>query len=191
MDEAQQILQEAERASTSCGQCFEARDTLPERRHSIAERNRLRTWSSSGESPGEKIRVRDRAGPGVAQEVHGDSEAVAGRCDETSSATIGTAKPPSPARRSGTIQVAGKDREADKWRWKSGTTGRGFTAGDLARIFDSVFPTNQREWERGGRHCVSVVREHGGRSVLAPPQGERPSRSSAGRGCNFAGRPAY
>ncbi len=172
MDEAQQILQEAERASTILRQLLlNARDTLPERRTVSLNEIVLRTMELQRLNlHGEKIRVEIELDPAL-PEVHGDS----GQLQQVLMNLIGNSRQAiEQLGRSGTIHVRTEKIGEQKVLLEVRDDGPGVPPAILARIFDPFFTTKPAGMGTGlGLAIVlSVVREHGGQvHVLHPPQG--------------------
>jgi len=172
MDEAQQIFQEAERASTILRQLLlNARDTLPERRTVSLNEVVLRTMELQRFGlQGEKIRVEIELDPALPV-VHGDS----GQLQQVLMNLIGNSRQAiEQLGRSGTIHVRTEKVGEQKVLLEVRDDGPGVSPAILARIFDPFFTTKPAGMGTGlGLAIVlSVVREHGGQvRVLHPPQG--------------------
>jgi signal transduction histidine kinase/CheY-like chemotaxis protein len=171
-DEAQQILQEAERASTILRQLLlNARETLPERRTvSLNEIVRSTMELQRFGLLAEKIRVELELDPALPA-VHGDS----GQLQQVLMNLIGNSRQAiEQLDRSGTIHVRTKKIGEQKMLLEVRDNGPGIPPAILARIFDPFFTTKPAGMGTGlGLAIVlSVVREHGGQvQVLSPPQG--------------------
>ena len=172
MDEAQQIYQEAERASIILRQLLlNARETLPERRTLSLNEVVLKTMELQRFGlEAEKIRVEIELDPAL-PEVHGDS----GQLQQVLMNLVGNSRQAiEQLGRSGTIHVRTKKIGEQKMLLEVRDDGPGVPPAILARIFDPFFTTKPAGVGTGlGLSIVlSVVREHGGQvHVLNPPQG--------------------
>lgn len=172
MHEAQQIFQEAERASTILRQLLlNARETLPERRTVSLSEIVLKTMELQRFGlEAEKIRVEIELDPALPA-VHGDS----GQLQQVLVNLVGNSRQAiEQLGRSGTIHVRTKKIGEQKVLLEVRDDGPGVPPAILARIFDPFFTTKPPGMGTGlGLAIVlSVVREHGGQvRFLNPPEG--------------------
>jgi len=172
MDEAQQIYQEAERASTILRQLLlNARETLPERRTVSLNEVVLKTMEVQRFGlEAEKNPRGDRAGSRAARGAR-RFRAVAAGADESRRKLAASHRAAGPERQ---IHVRTKKIGEQKMLLEVRDDGPGVPPAILARIFDPFFTTKPAGVGTGlGLSIVlSVVREHGGQvQVLNPPQG--------------------
>ncbi len=172
MDEAQQIFQEAERASTILRQLLlNARETQPERRAVSLNEVVLKTMELQRFGlEAEKIHVEIELDPELPA-VHGDS----GQLQQVLMNLVGNSRQAiEQLGRSGTIHVRTKKIGEQKMLLEVRDDGPGVPPAILTRIFDPFFTTKPAGVGTGlGLAIVlSVVREHGGQvRFLNPPQG--------------------
>jgi two-component system NtrC family sensor kinase len=172
MHEAQQIFQEAERASTILRQLLlNARETLPERRTVSLNEIVLKTMELQRFGlEAEKIRVEIELDPALPA-VQGDS----GQLQQVLMNLVGNSRQAiEQLGRSGTIHVRTKKIGEQKMLLEVRDDGPGVPPAILARIFDPFFTTKPPGMGTGlGLAIVlSVVREHGGQvRFLNPPEG--------------------
>ncbi len=171
-EEARQILQEAERASSILRQLLlNARETLPERRAVSLNQIVLQTMELQRFSlEAEKIRVEADLDPALPA-VHGDP----GQLQQVLMNLVGNSRQAIEQQgRGGTIRVRTKRIGEQRMLLEVQDDGPGVPPAILARIFDPFFTTKPAGVGTGlGLAIVlSVVREHGGQvRVLNPPEG--------------------
>ena len=171
-EEARQIFQEAERASSILRQLLlNARETLPERRTVSLNQIVLQTMELQRFSlEAEKIRVEADLDPALPA-VHGDP----GQLQQVLINLVGNSRQALEQQgRGGTIRVRTKRIGEQRMLLEVQDDGPGVPQAILARIFDPFFTTKPAGVGTGlGLAIVlSVVREHGGQvRVLNPPEG--------------------
>jgi signal transduction histidine kinase/CheY-like chemotaxis protein len=171
-EEARQILQEAERASSILRQLLlNARETLPDRRAVSLNQIVLQTMELQRFSlEAEKIRVEADLDPALPA-VYGDS----GQLQQVLMNLVGNSRQAIEQQgRGGTIRVRTKRIGEQRMLLEVQDDGPGVPPAILARIFDPFFTTKPAGVGTGlGLAIVlSVVREHGGQvRVLNPPDG--------------------
>jgi signal transduction histidine kinase/FixJ family two-component response regulator len=172
LEEARQIYQEAERASTILRQLLlNARETVPERR--LLSLNQIVLQSMDLQGLGlaaEKIRVEIDLDPTLPF-VHGDP----GHLQQVLMNLIGNARHALEQQaQGGTIRLRTKRIGERRVLLEVKDNGPGIPQGILARIFDPFFTTKPAGVGTGlGLAIVlSAIREHGGQvHVLSPPEG--------------------
>ena len=171
-EEARQIYQEAERASSILRQLLlNARETLPERRtvslnEIVVQTVELQRFSLEAE----KIGVEFDLDPGLPA-LHGDF----GQLQQVLMNLVGNSRQAIEQQgRGGTIRVRTRKISEQRMLLEVQDDGPGVPQAILARIFDPFFTTKPPGVGTGlGLAIVlSVVREHGGKvNVLNPPEG--------------------
>ena len=172
LEEARQIYQEAERASTILRQLLlNARETVPERR--LLSLNQIVLQSMDLQGLGlaaEKIRVEIDLDPTLPF-VHGDP----GHLQQVLMNLIGNARHALEQQaQGGTIRLRTKRIGEQRVLLEVKDNGPGIPQGILARIFDPFFTTKPAGVGTGlGLAIVlTAIREHGGQvHVLSPPEG--------------------